>query len=131
MAKIEKFEDIIAWQKALELSNLVYEYTNKSAFSKDFGLRDQIRRASISVVSNIAEGFERESNNQFIYFLLIAKASAGELRAQLYIARNQNYITDEEFNNINARVIEVSKTISGFVSYLKLNKKTKQLSKLS
>lgn len=128
MAKIEKFEDIIAWQKALELSNLIYEYTNKQAFSKDFGLRDQIRRASISVVSNIAEGFERESNNQFIYFLLIAKASAGELRAQLYIAKNQEYITETEFININTKVIEVSKTISGFVSYLKANKKTKQLS---
>lgn len=131
MAKIEKFEDIIAWQKALELCDLIYSKTNKELFSKDFGLKDQIRRASVSVVSNIAEGFERESNNQFIYFLLIAKASAGELRSQIYIAKNQNYITKEEFEELNNKVIEVGKTIGGFVSYLKTQRKQAQLSKLS
>ncbi len=123
MATILKFEDIVAWQKALELSDLIYECSNKDKFSKDFGLRDQMRRASVSVVSNIAEGFEREGNNQFIYFLLVAKASAGELRAQLYVARNQKYITTEEFEQLNNKVIEVSKTISGFISYLRTQKK--------
>lgn len=123
MATILKFEDIVAWQKALELSDLIYEHSNKDKFSKDFGLRDQMRRASVSVVSNIAEGFEREGNNQFIYFLLIAKASAGELRAQLYVARNQKYITTKEFDQLNNKVIEVSKTISGFISYLRTQKK--------
>lgn len=123
MATILKFEDIVAWQKALELSDLIYEHSNKDKFSKDFGLRDQMRRASVSVVSNIAEGFEREGNNQFIYFLLVAKASAGELRAQLYVARNQKYITTEEFELLNNKVIEVSKTISGFISYLRTQKK--------
>lgn len=122
MATILKFEDIVAWQKALELSDLIYEHSNKDKFSKDFGLRDQMRRASVSVVSNIAEGFEREGNNQFIYFLLVAKASAGELRAQLYVARNQKYITTEEFEQLNNKVIEVSKTISGFISYLRTQK---------
>jgi four helix bundle protein len=135
MATILKFEDIIAWQKALELSDIIYSHSNKEKFSKDFGLRDQMRRASISVVSNIAEGFEREGNNQFIYFLLVAKASAGELRAQLYIARNQNYISMNEFEIINQKVIEVSKTISGFISYLRTQKKNdldaKKLSKHS
>ena len=131
MAKIEKFEDIIAWQKALELSTLVYKMTNKDKFSKDFGLKDQIRRASVSVVSNIAEGFERESNNQFIYFLVIAKGSAGELRSQIYIARNQDYITIEEFEILNSKVIEVSKTIGGFLSYLRTQKNKPQLSKPS
>lgn len=134
MPTILKFEDIVAWQKALELSDLIYSYSNNDKFSKDFGLKDQMRRASVSVVSNIAEGFEREGNNQFIYFLLIAKASAGELRAQLYIARNQNYISQNEFDSINNKVIEVSKTISGFISYLRLQKKnsieSKKLSKL-
>jgi four helix bundle protein len=125
MGKIEKFEDIIAWQKALELSNLIYSHTSDGAFSKDYGLRDQIRRASVSIVSNIAEGFERESNNQFIYFLTISKASAGEIRAQLYIAKNQNYISNEEFILLNSKVIEVSKTISGFISYLRGLKKSK------
>lgn len=119
MATIEKFEDIIAWQKAMELCNQIYTYTNKEKFSKDFGLKDQIRRSSVSIVSNIAEGFERISTNQFIYFLIIAKGSAGELRTQIYIAKNQNYITEEEFNLLNDKVLEVSKTISGFVSYLK------------
>ena len=135
MPTILKFEDIVAWQKALELSDLIYSYSNNDKFSKDFGLKDQMRRASVSVVSIIAEGFEREGNNQFIYFLLIAKASAGELRAQLYIARNQNYISQNEFDSINNKVIEVSKTISGFISYLRLQKKnsieSKKLSKLS
>ncbi len=135
MVTILKFEDIIAWQKALELSDIIYSHSNKEKFSKDFGLRDQMRRASISVVSNIAEGFEREGNNQFIYFLLVAKASAGELRAQLYIARNQNYISMNEFEIINQKVIEVSKTISGFISYLRTQKKNdldaKKLSKHS
>ena len=123
MAPISKFEDIIAWQKALELSDLIYSSSNNDRFSKDFGLKDQMRRASISVVSNITEGFEREGDNQFIYFLLIAKASAGELRAQLYIARNQNYISLTEFEIINNKVLEVSKTISGFISYLRTQKK--------
>ncbi len=131
MAKIEKFEDIIAWQKALELSTLVYKMTNKDKFSKDFGLKDQIRRASVSVVSNIAEGFERESNNQFIYFLIIAKGSAGELRSQIYIAKNQDYITKEEFEILNNKVIEVSKTIGGFLSYLRTQKNKPQLFKQS
>jgi four helix bundle protein len=133
MAKIEKFEDIIAWQKALELSDLVYFHTNNSVFSKDYGLKDQIRRASVSVVSNVAEDFERESNNQFIYFLTIAKASAGELRAQLYIAKNQKYISEEKFKIIIDKVLEVSKTISGFISYLRGIKNTElnKASKLS
>ncbi len=125
MATIEKFEDIIAWKKGMELCDLIYAVTNKGKFSKDFGLKDQIRRASVSIVSNIAEGFEREGNNQFIYFLTIAKGSAGELRAQIYIAKNQEYITLEEFELINAKVLEVSKTLSGFVSYLRSTKTKK------
>lgn len=119
MATIEKFEDIIAWQKAMELCDQVYACTNKDKFSRDFGLRDQIRRSAVSVVSNIAEGFERGSKNQFTYFLTIAKGSAGELRTQIYISKNQSYITQEEFNSLNNKVLEVSKTIAGFISYLR------------
>lgn len=128
MGKIGRFEDIVAWQKAMQLTDLIYTVTGKEKFSKDFGLKDQIRRASVSVVSNIAEGFERESNNQFIYFLVIAKGSAGELRTQLYIARSQNYITETEFKKLNDMVLEVSKTISGFVSYLRTRKNNTNLS---
>lgn len=113
MAKIEKFEDIIAWQKAMDLCDIVYSVTNKEFFSKDFGLKDQIRRAAVSVISNIAKG------------------SAGELRAQVYVARNKKYITQQEFELLNGKVLEVSKTIGGFVSYLKLQKSKPQLSKLS
>lgn len=126
MAKIEKFEDIIAWQKAMELCDAIYKITNHDLFSKDFGLKDQIRRCSVSVPSNIAEGFERESTNQFIYFLLIAKASCGELRTQVYIAKNNNYISQNEFEKLNTLSVEVSKMISGFVTYLRETRKAKQ-----
>lgn len=134
MARIERFEDIIAWQTAMGLCDLIYSFTNNALFSKDFALRDQIRKSAISVPSNISEGFERESNNQFIYFLLIAKASAGELRTQLYIAKNRNYISEQQFNQALKEVLNVSKLISGFASYLRERRKTKtidQLSKLS
>ena len=125
------FQNLRVWQLAKNLAVRIYKLTRNPKLSKDFGLKDQIRRASVSIVSNIAEGFERESNNQFVYFLIIAKGSAGELRAQLYIAKNQNYITSAEFEDLKAMVLEVSKTIGGFVSYLKTQKKNTQLSKLS
>jgi four helix bundle protein len=125
MAKIERFEDIIAWQKGMELCDVIYAITLKESFAKDYALKDQIRKSAISVPSNISEGFERESNNQFIYFLVIAKASAGELRTQLYIAKNQKYISEEEFNELKNQCLNVSKLISGFVSYLREKRKDK------
>ena len=124
MAKIDNFEDIIAWQKSMELCNAVYSVSNQELFSKDYALKDQIRKSAISVPSNIAEGFERESNNQFIYFLTIAKASAGELRTQLTIAKNQNYFTQQEYLSLREQCLSISKMISGFISYLRENKKT-------
>ena len=131
MAKIERFEDIVAWQKGMELCDAVYSITSKENFAKDYALKDQIRKSAISVPSNISEGFERESNNQFIYFLVIAKASAGELRTQLYIAKNQKYISAEEFEKLKEQCHAVSKLISGFVSYLREKRKEKELSKPS
>ena len=131
MAKIEQFEDIIAWQKGMELCNAIYAITLKENFAKDYALKDQIRKSAISVPSNISEGFERESNNQFIYFLVIAKASAGELRTQLYIAKNQKYISEKEFDELKEQCLSVSKMISGFISYLREKRKEKQLSTLS
>ena len=92
-------------------------------------MKDQIRKSAISVPSNIAEGFERNSTNQFIYFLVIAKGSAGELRTQLLIAKNQNYITQLEFEKINQEAIEVSKKLGSFITYLK-EFKSKQVSNL-
>lgn len=131
MAKIEKIEDIISWQKGIELCNEIYEVTEKQFFSKDYGLKDQIRRCSVSIPSNIAEGFERESNRQFVYFLIIAKGSAGELKTQLYIAKKRNYISDEEFQKLLNDVSNLSKQIGKFISYLRENIKLAQRSKQS
>lgn len=119
MAKIEKFEDLIVWQKARDLNKIVYGLSCNLQFGKDFGLRDQIRRSSISIMSNIAEGFERNGKGEFIQFLSIAKGSSGELRAQLYIAFDLNYIKEEDLIELNSAAIEVSKLLSGFINYLK------------
>ena len=119
MAKFNSFEEIIAWQKARELNIKIYSLTNKNEpFKKDFGLRDQIRRSSISISSNIAEGFERQTTKEFIRFLYIAKASAGELRSQLYLASDLKYITSEGFEKLKLKVNEISKLISGLIKYL-------------
>lgn len=119
MAKIEKIEDLQVWQLAIELTNSIYSVTNNTIFNKDFALKDQIRKSTISIASNIAEGFERNSTNQFLYFLVIAKGSAGELRTQLLIAKNQNYINQLTFEKINNEALEVSKKLGAFISYLK------------
>ena len=119
MAKFRSFEEIISWQKARELNKDIYNITNKNdSSSKDFGLRDQIRRSSISISSNIAEGFERETTKEFIRFLYIAKASSGEFRSQLYLAFDLNYIKKDEFSKLNLKVNEVSKLLSGLIKYL-------------
>jgi four helix bundle protein len=119
MGKIERFEDLEVWQAGMNLCLTVYELTNSTEFSKDFALRDQVRKSAISVPSNIAEGFERDSNRQFLYFLVIAKASCGELRTQLFIAKAQHYITAELYNSLFEQCISVSKQLKGFINYLK------------
>jgi four helix bundle protein len=116
---IERFEQLLSWQKARDLNLAIYRLTNKELFSKDFGLKDQIRRSSVSVASNISEGFERNGNKEFIQFLSIAKGSLGELRTQLYLALDLNYITKEEFEKSNSDGWEVSKLIGGLINYLK------------
>ena len=130
MAKIERFEEIVAWQKGMDLCVRIYSISDDGKFAKDYGLRDQIRRAAVSIPSNISEGFERESNNQFIYFLQIAKASAGELRTQITLARRLNYLSEEDFKKLNDEVLEVSKVIIGFIAYLRNSKKKKLETKL-
>ncbi len=130
MAKIERFEEIVAWQKGMDLCVRIYSISDDGKFAKDYGLRDQIRRAAVSIPSNISEGFERESNNQFIYFLQIAKASSGELRTQITLARRLNYIVEEDFKKLNDEVLEVSKVIGGFITYLRNSKKKKLETKL-
>ncbi len=122
MAQINRFEDLEVWKLAMVLCTDIYSLTNQDAFSKDYGLKDQIRRSAISVPSNIAEGFERDSKNQFLYFLVIAKGSCGELRTQLNIASNLKYLDDEKYKNLTNECISVSKQLAGFINYLKTKK---------
>ncbi len=119
MAKFNSFEDIIAWQKARELNIEIYTLTKEANFKNDFALSDQIRRSIISVSSNIAEGFERETNKEFIRFLYIAKGSIGEFRSQLYLAYDIKYITKENFDGMLKKASEISKMLSGLIKYLK------------
>jgi len=117
MAKITRFENLTSWQKARELNRLIYQVSKGGNFAKDFGLRDQMRRASVSVRSNIAEGFERGGDKEFIQFLSHAKGSCGEVRCQLYAALDENYLSEPEFNQLQERSLEVSRLLSGFMTY--------------
>lgn len=111
--KVERFEDLIAWQKARQLTVEIYLITVRGEFAKDFGLRDQIRRAAVSVMSNIAEGFDRGSRGEFHQFLVIAKASCAEVRSQLYVAQDVGYITQEIFINLKSSADKLSRIIGG------------------
>ena len=103
--RIEKFEDINVWKESRNLVNAVYQITSKSSFSKDFGLKDQIQHAAVSIMTNIAEGFERDNNKEFIRFLIYSKGSAGEIRSLLYVALDLKYISEKEFeDNYNAAI---------------------------
>jgi four helix bundle protein len=123
MATIGKFEDITAWQKAREMTRMIYKCSRRGEFARDFSLKDQIRRSSSSVMSNIAEGYERDGNREFIQFLSQAKGSCGEVRSQLYVAMDQEYITDEEFKSFRDMAVETSKMLSGLMSYLRQSEK--------
>jgi four helix bundle protein len=116
--KIKKFEDIESWKRARRLTNEIYQTTGTGKFARDFGLRDQIRRASISMLSNIAEGFERGGDKEFLQFLAMAKGSCGEVRAQLYIALDQGYLAQEVFDGLSMNAVEIGQLISGFMKYL-------------
>ena len=116
--KIERFEDIMSWQKARQLTGLVYGHSKTGAFGKDFCLRDQMRSASVSIMSNIAEGFERGGDKEFIQFLSNAKGSCGEVRSQLYVALDEGYIIAPQFEEMYHLSVETSRTISGFMKYL-------------
>lgn len=116
---IEKFEDIDAWKKARILSNDIYNLTSKGKFKKDFGLCGQIQRASVSVMSNIAEGFGCNSHNEFLQFLNYARRSSLEVQSHLYVALDRGFITKEKFNEIYQKALEVKMLINGFMRYLK------------
>ena len=112
MAKIERFESLVAWQKARQLTMEIYGATREGIFSKDFSLRDQIRGASSSIMSNIAEGFERGGRPEFHQFLVIAKGSCAEVRSQLYVALDAGYLNETEFLRLQSLAVEVAKIVS-------------------
>ena len=111
--KVERFEELIAWQKARTLTRDVYKVTGQGSFSKDFGLKDQMRRAAVSIMSNIAEGFERGRPAEFHQFLSVAKASCAELRSQLYIALDAEYVSETLFGELMTKAVEVGRIIGG------------------
>ncbi len=117
---VKRFEDLEIWQRACDMAAQVYKLTEKNeALKRDYGLKNQIRRAAVSIGSNIAEGFERGSKKEFIHFLYTAKGSAGELRTQLRILREIGYISSTEFEPLLKEVVSLSKQIARFIDYLK------------
>src|SRR5689334_21195060 len=118
MASIQRFEEIEAWQKGRELTRSIYRLTSRAEFARDFTLKDQIKRAAISITSNIAEGFERGGNREFLQFLATAKGSASELKSQLYAAPDARYITQREFDETYHLAHSVILLLGGFIKYL-------------
>ena len=126
MATIEKFEDLQSWQKAREFCRAIYKITTKGDFAKDWSLKDQIKRSAGSSMDNIAEGFDRNSSKEFRQYLFFSKASASEVKSQLYRALDQNYITETEFDEAFSLASDVSKLIGGLLNYLK-DKNTRKI----
>jgi len=116
--KIERFEDVEAWQAGRELTRGIYRATRFKQFAKDFALVDQIRRAAVSITSNIAEGFERGGDKEFVHALTLAKGSCGELRSQLYVALDEEYITKTQFDELAGQALAASRLLGGFIKYL-------------
>lgn len=119
MAKFTTFEEIEAWQLARELTTRIYSLSKVGEFARDFGLKDQIRRASVSIMSNIAEGFERGGTREFIQFLATAKGSAGEVRSQLYVAFDESYLDQAAFADLHKMSTRIGRMISGLMTYLR------------
>jgi len=128
MANIKHFEDIEAWETVRQFTVLVYRLTEQGAFSKDFGLKDQIRRAAVSVMSNIAEGFESQTQAQFVRYLGHAKALAGEARSQLYVALDIRYLTKDQFEQAFDLADKVIRQIYRFMSYLESHPESRRVS---
>ena len=119
MATISRFEDIEAWQKARLLSKRIYQLTAAGKFARDFGLRDQIRRASVSIMANIAEGFGRSGSAEFKQYLSTAKGSAAEVQSHLYVASDAGLIGEDEFKELYDLADETARMIGGFLKYLR------------
>lgn len=127
MPTITRFEDIEAWKTARELTRRVYALTEQGQFSKDFGLKNQIQRAAVSVMSNIAEGFESRTQAQFLVYLGHSKASAGEVRCQLYVALDLKYLTEEQFNQVFDLADKSSRQIARFMDYLETHPQSRRV----
>lgn len=123
--RIVRFEDIESWKEGRVLCRMVYDATEKGRFKNDFGLKDQIRRAAVSVMSNIAEGFDSRSNMEFRRFLVIARRSASEVKSQLYVALDRAHITRKEFDDLYSQCDKVGKLINGFIRFLSTSGKSK------
>jgi four helix bundle protein len=121
MASIRKFEEIEAWQKARELAKAIYAVTKDGAFARDFGLRDQIRRAAVSIMSNIAEGFGRGGNKELTQFLSIAKGSVAEVQSQLFVAQDVGYLNPTQFKALYEKAETTARLIGGLIRYLRKN----------
>jgi four helix bundle protein len=119
MATFKKFEEIEAWKKARELTRRIYRISRIGPFAKDFALRDQIRRASVSIMSNIAEGYDRSGTGEFVHFLATAKGSAAEVKCQLYVALDQSYVDESTFSELSALAAETGSMIGGLINYLR------------
>lgn len=119
MPTITRFEEIRAWKTARSLTRQIYAVSNQGAFARDYGLRDQLRRSAVSIMSNIAEGFESDTQQQFVTYLGYAKASAGEVRAQLYVAMDVGYVSEATFQELFAQVETCSRQLSRFITYLR------------
>jgi four helix bundle protein len=113
LSKVERFEDLIAWQKARDLARAIYQITQEGAFARDFGLARQIQRAAVSIMSNIAEGVERSGRREFHQFLSTAKGSCAEVRSQLYVAFDIGYLMKSEFQRLLAQAEEVGRVVGG------------------
>jgi four helix bundle protein len=119
MATFQRFEEIEAWQLARDLTKMIYRLSGQGDFGRDFPLRDQLRRASASVMANIAEGYERAGNAEFIQFLAIAKGSVGEVRSHLYIALDQAYLTQQQFDEVATLCLTIAGKIRGLMNSLR------------
>ena len=119
MSTFKSFEEINAWQRARDLTGRIYQISSEGHFARDYGLRDQMRRACISIMSNIAEGHERSGTKEFVQFLSVAKGSVGEVRSQLYIALDQEYISVATFEQLSGEAMEISRMLSGLMKYLR------------
>ncbi len=125
MAKVRRFEELEAWQAARAAVQLIYEASSNGEFSRDFALRDQIRRAAVSMMSNIAEGFSRRSNREFAQFLFMAKASAAEAQSQMYVALDQGYLNEDRFRLLYDQADRCARQISALITYLLRRQRSK------